>query len=263
MAVDSEGVFYLTGFTDDSTFPLRPTHISTPTAACARDFVSVIDTKLPGADGLTYSTFFGGTTTDIPTGIAVAGGKIYVTGYTSSKDYPVTANAYQGTLPGGTFDGWVAEFDPSQSGTASLVASTYLGGSGLDVPRSIAVAADGQVWVAGYTRSSDFPSTPNSFRPSYSGGGDAFLTRLDLNAMALTYSTFLGGSGRIRPPRCLWSHPATWPSPDITLSNDFPVTPGRAAEHASRKRRRISDHPRSQCAGFHQGPGLFHLLRRE
>jgi hypothetical protein len=225
MTVDSEGVFYLAGFTDDFFFPVTPNGYLTNNGGVQRDFVSVIDTKLPGMDGLTYSTFFGGTTMDVPTGIAVAGGKIYLTGYTSSSDYPVTANAYQSTLPGGTFDGFVAEFDPSQSGTASLVASTYLGGSGVDVPRSIAVAADGQAWVTGYTRSSDFPTTPNSFSPSYFGGGDAFLTRLDLNAMALTYSTFLGGTFEDQATKVLVEPSGHVAVTGYTLSNNFPVTP--------------------------------------
>jgi hypothetical protein len=180
---------------------------------------------LPAAAGLTYSTFFAGTGTDEPTGIAAAGGKIYVTGFTSSDDYPVTANAYQSKRPGGTFDGWVAEFDPSQSGAASLVSSTYLGGSGQDIPRSIAVAADGQVYVAGYTRSSDFPTTTNSFRPSYSGGGDAFLTRLDLGANTVTYSTFLGGSSQDQATKILVEPSGRVAIAGYTLSGNFPVTP--------------------------------------
>jgi len=225
MTVDSEGVFYLAGYTDDFYFPVTPNAYLTANGGVRRCFVSVLDSKVPGKDGLTYSTFFGGTTMDIPTGIATAGGKIYVTGYTNSKDYPVTANAYQSALPGGSFDGWVAEFDPSQSGSASLVASTYLGGSGLDTPRSIAVAADGQVYVAGYTRSGDFPTTPNSFRPFYSGAGDAFLARLDLNAMALTYSTFLGGDGQDQATQIRVEPSGRVALTGYTLSDDFPVTP--------------------------------------
>ncbi len=225
MSVDSEGVFYLAGYTDDFYFPVTPGAYLTTNGGVRRAFVSVIDTKLPGMDGLTYSTFFAGTTMDIPTAITAASGKIYVTGYTSSSDYPVTSNAYQSALPGGTFDGFVAEFDPSQSGSAGLVASTYLGGSGLDTPRSIAVGADGQVYVAGYTRSSDFPTTPNSFRPFYSGGGDAFLARLDLNAMALTYSTFLGGDGLDQATKILVEPSGHVALTGYTLSNDFPVTP--------------------------------------
>ena len=226
MTVDSDGVFYLAGYTDDFFFPVTPNAYLTSNGGVRREFVAVIDTKLPGMDGLTYCTFFGGTSNDQPTGIATSGGKIYLTGFTTSKDYPVTANAYQSTLPGGSFDGYVAEIDPSQSGTASLVASTYLGASGLDIPRSIAVAADGQVWVTGYTRSSDFPTTPNSFRPFYSGGGDAFLSRLDLNAMALTYSTFLGGSGQDQATKVLVEPSGHVAVTGFTLSNNFPVTPG-------------------------------------
>lgn len=225
MAVDSEGVFYLAGYTDDFYFPVTPNAYLNTNGGVRRAFVSVLDTKIPGKDGLTYSTFFAGTTTDIPTAITAAGGKVYVTGYTNSKDYPVTANAYQGALPGGSFDGWVAEFDPSQSGSPSLVASTYLGGSGLDTPRSIAVAADGQVYVAGYTRSSDFPTTPNSFRPFYSGSGDAFLARLDLNAMALTYSTFLGGASQDQATKIVVEPSGHVALTGYTLSSDFPVTP--------------------------------------
>jgi hypothetical protein len=225
MTVDSEGVFYLAGYTDDFFFPVTPNAYLTSNGGVRRDFVAVIDTKLPGMEGLTYCSFFGGTTLDIPTGIAAGGGKFYVTGYTTSTDYPVTANAYQSTRPGGSFDGFVAEFDTSQSGTASLVASTYLGAGGQDIPRSIAVAADGLVWVTGYTRSSDFPTTPNSFRPFYSGGGDVFLSRLDLNAMALTYSTLLGGSGQDQPTKVLVEPSGHVAVTGFTLSNNFPVTP--------------------------------------
>ena len=225
MAVDSEGVFYLAGTTFDFNFPVTPNGYLTNNGGVQRSFVSIIDTKIPGKDGLTYSTFFAGTKNDQPTAIAVAGGKVYVTGFTTSTDYPVTANAYQSKLPGGLFDGFVAEFDPSKSGTASLVASTYLGASGQDVPRSIAVAPDGQVYVAGYTRSSDFPTTPNSFHPSYSGAGDAFLTRLDLSAMTVTYSTFLGGSGQDQAMKVVAEPSGHVAVTGFTLSNDFPVTP--------------------------------------
>ena len=224
MTVDSEGVFYLAGTTIDTSFPVTPNaFLSTTTVT--RSFVSVVDTKLPGTAGLTYSTFFGGTKSDQPTGIAVANGKIYVTGFTNSTDYPVTANAYQAAGPNGSFDGFVAEFDPSQSGTASLVASTYLGGSGLDVARTIAVAPDGQVYVAGFTRSGDFPNTQNSFRSFYAGGGDAFLTRLDLSANTVTYSTFLGGTDQDQATKILLEPSGRVAVTGFTLSTDFQVTP--------------------------------------
>ena len=224
MTVSNDGVFYLAGVTDDFNFPVTPSGFLTANGGVRRSFVSVLDPKIPGKDGLLYSTFFAGTKTDEPTGIAFAAGKIYVTGFTSSDDYPVTANAYQSTRPGGSFDGWVAEFDPTQSGTASLISSTYLGGGGQDIPRTIAVAADGQAYVAGYTRSVDFPTTPNSFRPFYGGGGEAFLSRLDLAANALTYSTYLGGSGQDQATKILVEPSGNVAITGFTLSDNFPVT---------------------------------------
>ena len=224
MTVSSDGVFYLAGVTDDFNFPVTPNGYLIANGGVRRSFVSVIDTKLPGTDGLVYSTFFAGTKTDEPTGIAFAAGKIYVTGFTSSDDYPVTANAFQATRPGGNFDGWVAEFDPSLSGTASLLSSTYLGGGGQDIPRTIAVAADGQAYVAGYTRSVDYPTTPNSFRPFYGGGGEGFLTRLDMGANRVTYSTFLGGSGQDQVTKILVDPSGNVALTGFTLSSNFPVT---------------------------------------
>jgi len=224
MTVSNDGVFYLAGVTDDFNFPVTPTGYLINNGGVRRSFVSVVDPKIPGKDGLVYSTFFAGTKTDEPTGIAFAAGKIYVTGFTTSDDYPVTANAYQATRPGGNFDGWVAEFDPSLSGTASLISSTYLGGGGQDIPRAIAVAADGQAWVAGYTRSVDYPTTANSFRPFYGGGGEAFLTRLDLIAHTVTYSTFLGGSGQDQATKILVEPSGNVAITGFTLSSNFPVT---------------------------------------
>ncbi|HEY2845210.1 MAG TPA: SBBP repeat-containing protein [Bryobacteraceae bacterium] len=231
MTVDSNGVFYLAGFTDDFNFPVTAGAYLAANGGVRRSFISVVDPRIPGTDGLTYSTFFAGTMTDQPTGIAVAGGKIYVTGFTTSDDYPVTANAFQSTRPGGSFDGFLAELDPTQSGTASLISSTYLGGSGQDVPRSIAVAADGQAYVAGYTRSIDFPTTPNSFRPFYSGSGDGFLTRIDMINNVMTYSTYLGGSGQDQATKILVEPSGHVAIAGYTLSVDYPVT-GSALQNA-------------------------------
>jgi hypothetical protein len=232
MTVSDAGVFYLAGITDDFNFPVTPSGYLTANGGVRRSFVSVLDPKIPGTDGLVYSTFFAGTKTDEPTAIAFAAGKIYVTGFTSSDDYPVTPNAYQATRPGGTFDGWVAEFDPSLSGTASLVSSTYLGGGGQDIPRSIAVAADGQAYVAGYTRSVDYPTTANSFRPFYIGGGDAFLTRIDMLHNTVTYSTFVGGSGQDQITKILVDPAGNVALTGFTLSSDFPVT-GNALQNSA------------------------------
>jgi len=73
--------------------------------------------------------------------------------------------------------------------------STFLGGSGWDKAYSLAVDGNGAVYVTGYTRSSDFPTTPGSYDQTYNGGdGDAFVTKLDSSGSRLVWSTFLGGS---------------------------------------------------------------------
>jgi hypothetical protein len=117
-------------------------------------------------------------------------GDAYVTGYTTSTDFP-TVNPFQPTF-GGNYDAFVTKFDPSGS---DLVYSTYLGGSGTDYGNGIAVDDSGDAYVTGETTSTDFP-TMNPFQPTCAGGCyDAFVAQLNAAGSALVYSTYLGGSG--------------------------------------------------------------------
>ena len=129
-------------------------------------------------------------------GIAVdAAGNAYVTGYTTSADFP-TVNAFQPTLGGsGATNAFVASLDPTGQ---QLRYSTYLGGSSFDDGFGIAVDQSGHVYVTGETNSDDFP-TLNAFQPIYRGNsalgpGNAFVTSLDAAGQPV-YSTYLGGSG--------------------------------------------------------------------
>ena len=119
---------------------------------------------------LVYSTFLSGSAMvqsviDTPLGgIAVdTHGNIYVTGVTASTNFP-TKNALQPTFGGGYSDAFVAEINPSQAGAASLVYSTYLGGSDEDEGNGIAVDGSGNAYVTGFTYSLDFP-TKNAYQP--------------------------------------------------------------------------------------------------
>jgi hypothetical protein len=139
---------------------------------------------------LSYSTYLGGSGSDSGSGIAVdVAGAAYVTGQTSSTDFPTT-NPVQGTS-GGTSDVFVAKL--SSSG-ATLLYSTYLGGSNSDFAAGIAVDASGNAYVTGQTSSTNFP-TKNPFQGALGGSGDAFLAKLDNSGSTLLYSTYLGGSG--------------------------------------------------------------------
>ena len=147
---------------------------------------------------LTYSTYLGGSGYDSGSAIAVdSTGAVYVTGFTLSDNFPVTAGAYDtacgtsGSCNGGYSDAFVTKLSP---GGSSLVYSTYLGGSKDDLGKAIAVDSSGSAYVAGQTFSSDFPVVSGAVQESYGGAGDAFVAKLSPSGSSLEYSTFLGGS---------------------------------------------------------------------
>jgi uncharacterized repeat protein (TIGR01451 family) len=149
---------------------------------------------------LAYSSYFGGTGDEQVRAIAVDGaGNIYLTGVTTSTNFP-TANASQGGKSGTnvTTDAFVAKLNPA--GT-TVFFSTYLGGTGnengaAETAGSIALDANGNVYVAGDTVSADFPTTGNAFQPAFAGGSnnpaDGFIAKFTA-AGVLSYSTYFGG----------------------------------------------------------------------
>jgi hypothetical protein len=138
---------------------------------------------------LVFSTYFGGSSTDTASAVAVdAGGNTYVTGWTTSTDLPVR-NAFQ-SHPGGGVDAFVAKFDP----TGALAYCTYLGGAGDDRAFGIAVDATGAVYLTGWTSSTDFPTAGNPYQQNLAGGLDAFVAKLSATGESLIFSTFLGGA---------------------------------------------------------------------
>ena len=180
---------------------------------------------------LVYSTYFGGSTHDAGHGIAVdADGNVYVTGFTRSLDFPVN-NAYQGTHGGGAapydWDAFVTKLNAA--GTA-FTYSTYLGGNSIDWAHAIAVDADGNAYVAGETRSHDFPTTPSAYQPAHAVGpydvDDAFVTKLNPTGTALVYSTFLGGSRSDRGWGIALDAARNAYLTGETSSEDFPTTAG-------------------------------------
>ncbi len=194
LAVDNSGKAYITGMTNSVSLPVSTVNLpyqTTLDAAFPHPYVAAIDTTINGSGGLLYGTFLGGTGQDQSSGIATLNGRIYVTGYTPGTDFP-SVGAYQ--TQAGNDDVYISIIDPTQSGSASLVYSTYFGGTGNDVARSIAVDANGVIYVCGYTDSSNFPTTGSAFNPNYVGGSDAFLIKLDPNSNTLLYSTWVGGS---------------------------------------------------------------------
>ena len=170
---------------------------------------------------LSYVTYLAGSGTDeigyvvgpltngSSQGIAIdAAGSAYITGLTTSADFP-TKNAYQGVHNKGSNPSvFVAKFSPDGS---SLVYSTYLGGIGWDYAYAITVDSSGSAYVTGNTNSNDFPITSGAYQtlcsptPSIppavtvascnTSNSSAFVTKLNPAGTGLVYSTFLGGYG--------------------------------------------------------------------
>jgi hypothetical protein len=138
---------------------------------------------------LQLSTFFGGIGRDCGNSIAVDdAGYIYITGYTSSTDFPIQ-NAFDSTFNSGTFDVFVTKFNPDGE---SLNFSTYLGGLESDGGKAIAVDDVGCIFVTGFTRSTNFP-THNAFDSTHNGITDVFVAKFNPDGQSLNFSTYLGG----------------------------------------------------------------------
>src|SRR5208283_3309800 len=222
IAADSAGNAYVTGRTASSDFPVTPGSFQTTFGGSLDAFVAKIN---PTGSTLVYSTYLGGSSSDMGVGIAVdGGGNAYVTGSTCSTDFP-TMNPLQSTYGGGSCfplgDAFVSEFNSTGS---ALLYSTYLGGSGDDGGSGIAVDSAGNAYVTGGTSSTDFP-TVNPLQATLAGSGDAFVSEFNPTGSTLVYSTYLGGSGGSSG-----SGIALDSADNVYVTGpagaDFPVTPG-------------------------------------
>ncbi len=138
---------------------------------------------------LVYSTYLGGNGDDLGNAIAVdPSGNTYAIGQTTSADFP-TSSPFQGSKGAG-IDVYITKLNPTGS---SLVYATYLGGSGHDIGRGIAVDISGNAYVTGQTGSTNFP-TSSPFQAANAGATNVFVAKLNAAGSALTYSTYLGGS---------------------------------------------------------------------
>ncbi len=173
--------------------------------------------------GLVYSTFLGGSSGSRGAGIAVDGtGNAYISGSTNSNDFPTTVGAFDTTYNGGV-DAFVTKLNPDGN---ALVYSTYLGGTGLDRATSIAVDDLGNAYVTGQTQSSDFPTTPGTFDPTFNGFVDAFVAKLNSDGTMLLYSTYLGGTSSDTGLGIALDKDYFAYITGVTESNNFPTTAG-------------------------------------
>jgi hypothetical protein len=193
IAVDSSGNAYMTGSTSSSDFPTTSGAFQTALRGYGNAFVSKLNAA---GSAVVYSTYLGGSHWEGGSSIPVdASGNAFVTGVTSSSDFPTTPGAFQTAYKGpegncvNCGDGFVTKLNANGS---ALVYSTYLGGSDIDFALGMAIDASGNAYVTGATYSSDFPVTPGAFDTTFNGA--AFVTKLNTTGSALIYSTYLGGT---------------------------------------------------------------------
>ena len=216
IALDDAGDAFVTGYTYSTNFPVTPNAFQ-PHPACpntvyinANAFVAEISA---GGSNLNYSTYLGGTNFDVGHAIAYNNGKVFVTGHTVSTNFPNinglagfarlngTTNKFN---PLRTTDAFVTAFASSIT-NLTLLYSTFLGGSNMDVATSIAAGPDGTAYVAGYTSSKNFPNTATNVPGLTTGYGtnkivtvlitNCFLTQIkwDGTNPAIGYSAVFGG----------------------------------------------------------------------
>jgi len=194
--VARDGTAWVAGTTTSTQLPWNGAPYSANPVGGVDLFLAHVDAAQAGNSSIPYVTYFGGTgQDDVRKIILDANGKLLMTGFTLSTDFPVTGGAFQTTASGGGGDAYLIRLDLTAPHDQVVEYSTYLGGTGGDVGRDLAVDPAGNVWVTGYTLSSDFPVTGDALAGAWPGGLDVFLTRLDLTktgADALLYSTYLG-----------------------------------------------------------------------
>jgi hypothetical protein len=253
IAQDSNSDTFVTGGTNSIHFPTAGTPYSTTYGGgtceqghspCSDVFVAELS---PDGSHLLASTYIPGNDDDFAGAIAIdTTGNVYVAGTTFSTNYPHTAGVVQPAHAGTTeqADVFVTKLPPSLS---SLTYSTYIGGTNDDFAVALRVDSTGAAYVTGSTDSPDFPVTAGAYQATYKGPapamaycpssldsslidgsvncGDAFLAKLNPTATALTFATFLGGSGSdfaynlaIDSTKNVWLF-------GNTASTDFPYTP--------------------------------------
>ncbi|MGA2427434.1 MAG: choice-of-anchor D domain-containing protein [Candidatus Acidiferrum sp.] len=258
IATDSTGAVYVVGLTGSqpgtalANFPVTASAFQTtpdPSSTSGTAFVSKLNTTLSGSASLIYSSYLSGNGADSAgpgygdeaLGVAEdSTGNTYIVGSTSSTNFPTTTasvsfpavrTAFQTTAPAAVAAGtvFVARFDTTQSGAASLLYSSYLGGEAADFGDAIAVGPSNVTYLTGSTSSLMFPTTTGAFQTTGNANSVAFITLLDtsMNGSAgLKYSTFLGGS-QTNTAFCIAAD-ATGNAyvGGETQGADFPVTPG-------------------------------------
>lgn len=208
--VDGSGNAYVCGRTQSSNYDITSGAYQTTLAGGNDIFVTKVNSN---GTALLYSTFIGGSSDEEASAIAIDGsGNAYITGYTmSSTNFDITSGVFQTTFGGAFFfgDAFVTKINSSGNG---LTFSTYIGGSDDDFATDITIDASNNVYIAGYTYSTNY-DVQSAIQGTLSGQTDLIISKLNSTGTSLVYSTYLGGTG---------DESAT--ELEITISNEVIIT---------------------------------------
>ncbi len=192
ITVDSSDNVYVAGSAYSTNFPTTSGAFQTANSGFYDGFVTKLN---PAGTALIYSTYLGGGSLDYAFRVVVdVNGYAYVTGYSSSSNFPTTAGAYRTTFPGAFYgDAYVVKLNLTGTG---LVYSTWLGGNSSnsgDTGDGLAIDGNGDVYLTGTAASSNFPTTAGAYKTTATST-NAYLTEINPTGSGLIYSTYLGGS---------------------------------------------------------------------
>ena len=200
--IDDDGLIYIAGSTNSLEIPVTSNAFSTHSSGDFDYFVSVINNTQ-----LVYSTYIGGKSADEPHQLIVSGDSVYILGDTLSVNFPTTSNAYKSVFgENNTMDGSIIKFNKS---SWSIIYSTLLGGNNDEDLTRMVVDEWGNVYVTGFTVSTDYPVTSNAYKKVKSGSDfissqlsddydnfcyDCIISKISSDGSKLLYSTYYGAN---------------------------------------------------------------------
>ena len=228
LSVNSTGVVTVAGYTYSTNFPVASAFQAARSGSNTADgFVARLNES---GSGLVFSTYLGGNGDDAINGLGMdSDGNAYVTGQTTSSDFPTTVGSFL-RVKGSTLDAFVTKLSPAGN---APVYSTLLGGNGDDIALGIAVDGSGSAYVTGYTLSTTFPVV-GAFQGSRAAGTcvdqgflvpcyDAFITKFAASGSQLNFSTYLGGNGDDIATAIAVDSAGSAYITGRTISTDFPI----------------------------------------